>query len=118
VRNSNLTVIDLFAGAGGFSLAALNLRMDVRATVECDAQACETYRESLVERLGVPIALICEDITKIRWARLLEAADLLPRQCDLLLGGPPCQGFSTHRIKGAGINDPRNDLGDSTKHLL
>jgi DNA (cytosine-5)-methyltransferase 1 len=30
--------------------------------------------------------------------------------CDLLLGGPPCQGFSTHRIKGAGVDDARNDL--------
>ncbi len=35
----------------------------------------------------------------------LKAGDL-----DLLLGGPPCQGFSTHRIKDAGKDDPRNQL--------
>lgn len=29
---------------------------------------------------------------------------------DLILGGPPCQGFSTHRINDAGVNDPRNTL--------
>ena len=30
--------------------------------------------------------------------------------CDLLLGGPPCQGFSTHRLNDAGVADERNDL--------
>ncbi|MBF4390173.1 DNA cytosine methyltransferase, partial [Vibrio anguillarum] len=35
---------------------------------------------------------------------------LRPRELDLILGGPPCQGFSTHRIKNAGVNDPRNQL--------
>jgi len=32
------------------------------------------------------------------------------RPCDLLLGGPPCQGFSTHRILDSGVGDPRNKL--------
>ncbi|MCI3161820.1 DNA cytosine methyltransferase, partial [Klebsiella pneumoniae] len=27
-----------------------------------------------------------------------------------IIGGPPCQGFSSHRIKNAGVNDPRNEL--------
>ena len=31
-------------------------------------------------------------------------------RCDLVLGGPPCQGFSTHRINDAGVGDDRNDL--------
>ena len=31
-------------------------------------------------------------------------------ELDLLLGGPPCQGFSTHRINNSGANDPRNKL--------
>ena len=30
--------------------------------------------------------------------------------CDLLLGGPPCQGFSTHRLSDAGVEDPRDHL--------
>lgn len=28
----------------------------------------------------------------------------------MILGGPPCQGFSSHRINDAGVDDPRNKL--------
>jgi DNA (cytosine-5)-methyltransferase 1 len=31
-------------------------------------------------------------------------------QCDILLGGPPCQGFSAHRLNNSGVDDPRNKL--------
>ncbi|MCF5167035.1 DNA (cytosine-5-)-methyltransferase, partial [Pseudomonas congelans] len=31
-------------------------------------------------------------------------------ECDIILGGPPCQGFSVHRIKNSGVDDPRNEL--------
>jgi DNA (cytosine-5)-methyltransferase 1 len=40
----------------------------------------------------------------------LRTAFFADRSCDLLLGGPPCQGFSTHRILDAGVDDPRNKL--------
>jgi DNA (cytosine-5)-methyltransferase 1 len=35
---------------------------------------------------------------------------LAPKKCDILLGGPPCQGFSAHRLNDSGVNDPRNAL--------
>ena len=28
----------------------------------------------------------------------------------VMLGGPPYQGFSSHRVNGAGVSDQRNDL--------
>jgi DNA (cytosine-5)-methyltransferase 1 len=110
VRNLKLTAIDLFAGAGGFSLAALNLDVEVRMAVENDPHACATYRKNIIERLQSSTELMSTDITQIRWKDLLNKAHLESGECDFLLGGPPCQGFSTHRIKGAGIKDPRNDL--------
>jgi len=109
-QKKRLTAIDLFAGAGGFSLAAQMCDVDVRAAVEHDFHACATYRANLVDpRTKVPFVLE-QDINDVKWPTLLKKANLSRGECDLLLGGPPCQGFSTHRIKGAGIGDPRNEL--------
>ena len=43
-----LTAIDLFSGAGGFSLAANNAKVDVLAAIELDEIAAETYYNNLV----------------------------------------------------------------------
>lgn len=107
--STKLRCVDLFAGAGGLSLAARNVGFDVVAAIEKDAHACVTYHANLASGVGS---------TKLYENDIL---DIAPRQvksrhfggeagCDAVLGGPPCQGFSTHRIKGAGINDPRNAL--------
>ena len=103
-----LNCVDLFAGAGGFSLAAREAGLRVEAAVEFNQKACLTYRNNLVRPNG----------TKLYESNILE---LDPRslttdhfsegkECDIVLGGPPCQGFSVHRINGAGVNDPRNKL--------
>ncbi|MES2407951.1 MAG: DNA cytosine methyltransferase [Pseudomonadota bacterium] len=103
-----LNCIDLFAGAGGFTLAAKNIGIKVVAAVEFNPKACETYSTNLVER-GVP-RLYDEDIRDLEPAVLLENHFSDGGECDLLLGGPPCQGFSVHRINNSGVNDPRNEL--------
>lgn len=102
--------IDFFAGAGGFSLAAKRAGVHIRAAVELDKHACESYRANLIKRKHNPPHLFEGDIRKIEWPEFLKKASLTAGQCDIVVGGPPCQGFSTHRIKGAGINDPRNSL--------
>lgn len=109
-KRDMLTAIDLFAGAGGLSLAAINCRIEVRAAVENDSHAVETYRKNIVPRSSSPIHVEALDIRLVDWSALLKSARLAPRECDILLGGPPCQGFSTHRINGAGVGDPRNKL--------
>lgn len=103
------TVVDLFAGAGGFSWAALNSGFDVRAAVEFNKSACETYRENIVSKQQ-SLHLYESDIRELLPKRLIEKSFGDGRKCDVLLGGPPCQGFSSHRIKDAGVNDPRNSL--------
>ena len=50
------------------------------------------------------------DINNVDPKELRESLKLKPGELDLILGGPPCQGFSTHRINNAGVNDPRNAL--------
>ncbi len=101
-------VVDLFAGAGGFSLGARNAGAQVTFAVEFDKFAAATYRKNFCE-IG-DTTLYTEDILKLDPETLAKAHFANGTECDLLLGGPPCQGFSTHRIKDAGVGDPRNTL--------
>lgn len=102
--------IDLFAGAGGFSLAAKNMGVELLAAVELNTDACATYQQNIIKRRSQETKLYSHDILKISPETLLTDLSLEPGELDLLMGGPPCQGFSTHRIKNSGIDDPRNSL--------
>lgn len=86
--------IDLFAGAGGLSLGLIQAGITVVAAVEWDHDACETYRRNIGDHI---IERAIEDVSP----------DDLP-ECDLIAGGPPCQGFSTAGKRDP--NDPRNRL--------
>lgn len=105
-----MSAIDLFAGAGGFSLAAHQAGLDVLAAIELDPDAAQTYKHNIIERLGQKTKLLNGDILKIDPSELRQELGLKKGQLDLILGGPPCQGFSSHRIKNAGVDDPRNKL--------
>ncbi|MBU1663791.1 MAG: DNA cytosine methyltransferase [Gammaproteobacteria bacterium] len=108
-----LKCVDLFAGAGGFSLAARKANIRVIAAVELDKHACETYHANLIEGYGIPDEkprLYANNILELPPDKLRETHFSGDHTCDLVLGGPPCQGFSVHRIKDAGVGDPRNAL--------
>lgn len=105
-----LTALDLFAGAGGLSLAGYNLGLDILAAVELDNDACATYKHNIIDNRQQPVELYNNDILDLTPESILNDLNLVSGELDFLMGGPPCQGFSTHRINGAGVNDPRNEL--------
>jgi DNA-cytosine methyltransferase len=98
------TAIDLFAGCGGFSEGVSQAGFDVRAAVEFDPGAAQTYK-----RNHHGTAMIQKDIRGLTGAQLLRAARLGPGELDFLFGGPPCQGFTTVNVN-RGIDDPRSKL--------
>lgn len=98
-----LTAIDLFAGVGGFSLGAARAGFDVRLAVEIDKHAAHAHRSNFPKSGHIE-----DDILKYSGTDLLTAAGLVKGQLDLLIGGPPCQGFST--MGKQNVNDPRNTL--------
>lgn len=80
-------VVSLFAGAGGLDLGFRQAGYDVVWANELSPDAAATYRANLGDHL------VEGSITDI-------ASDALP-ECDVVIGGPPCQGFSV-----AGKMDP------------
>ncbi|MBR9971809.1 DNA cytosine methyltransferase [Magnetospirillum sp. J10] len=109
-RDARPKGVDLFAGAGGFSLGARLAGIDIVAAVEKDKHACTTYEWNLIHSGVANTRLFSEDILKLDPGKFMSEAGLKPGECQVLLGGPPCQGFSAHRLNGSGIDDPRNKL--------
>jgi DNA (cytosine-5)-methyltransferase 1 len=81
-------IIDLFCGAGGMSEGFVNAGFAVIAAVDYEKYACETFAAN------IPARVECIDISKIEDpATLLEGLEYT--SIDVIVGGPPCQGFST-----------------------
>lgn len=94
---------DLFSGCGGFSTGFHDLGMRGRLSVDFWAPALETAK---LNHPKVPTALVDLSISENRQA----VAERL-QGVDLLLGGPPCQGFSTLGKRRDG--DVRSTLVDA-----
>ena len=100
-NHNELTAFALFAGAGGLHLGLEQAGFKVAVASDISSYAAETNR---VNRPRVPF--ICEDVRRLSGAQLLEATG--GKRPDIIVGGPPCQGFSTLGDKMSG--DPRNQL--------
>lgn len=96
-------MLDLFAGAGGFGQGFKMAGFDVPVALEIDAWACDTLRHNHRDT-----RVLHTDIRDFKFQATIKGAAL--SRPDILIGGPPCQGFS---IAGPAIkdaNDPRNSL--------
>lgn len=95
--------VDLFAGAGGFGLGFKMAGFDVVCSLEIDQWACDTLRTNHPNML-----VIQDDI------RNFQTSDSIYRICshtpDIIIGGPPCQGFSIAGPAQKDPKDPRNSL--------
>ncbi len=94
--------IDLFAGAGGLSLGLERAGFRGVIAVEQDKWAAETY---CANHPGIPMHV--RDIQAIGDS---EIRQLVRDPVDVIVGGPPCQGFSHANTAKRDPKDPRNSL--------
>jgi DNA (cytosine-5)-methyltransferase 1 len=92
IKAGKLRTIDLFTGCGGFSVGLKKAGFENLLAVEWDASCCETFKANISPRI-----LNCA----------IQEVESFP-ECDFLVGGPPCQGFSNLGEKLP--NDPRRQL--------
>ena len=95
MSTSGPTLIDLFSGCGGMTSGFVRWNFHPVLAVEWDLPAAATYAANFGEGHTV-------------WRDLCELPDSEIPKADVVIGGPPCQGFSNLGTRDPG--DPRNRL--------
>jgi len=93
--------IEIFSGVGGMSLGATMAGIEIVMAIEIDKDAASTFK------LNHPHTdVIVSDIKDIKSINVKVAEN----QQKILMGGPPCQGFSKSNVKGRNVDNQKNWL--------
>ena len=104
MEQSELTYIDLFSGAGGFSLGFEMAGFKNLFALDIESEFSKTYKKNFPKH-----KLIIKDICNLSENEIIEL--IKNTKVDVIIGGPPCQGFSiAGNIGRKFIDDPRNSL--------
>lgn len=98
-----MKVVSLFSGAGGLDLGLTKAGHKVIWANDIDPDSCETYKRNIGRHI------VCEDISNV-------SLDDIP-DCDVVVGGFPCQGFSMANMLRS-INDERNGLYKQFRRVI
>ena len=95
-----MKVADLFAGVGGLSQGFIKAGFDIEIAIEFDKDIAASYKKN---HPGTDV--FAENICDLDFSEIHKKHP----QIDVVMGGPPCQGFS-QKGKRLSVNDPRNFL--------
>lgn len=115
--DKNYQVIDLFSGAGGLHIGFEKVGFDIKLCIDNDKIVEKTHRRNFPS-----IPFINEDINKVSIKEIKNC--LINNNVDVIIGGPPCQGFSTigKRVSSNPNirykHDPRNELVITYANLI
>lgn len=99
-----MTTIDLFAGCGGLSLGFKKAGFTSLFASDIDENCMLTFQKNFPE-----VPFLCADITTITESDIRQIVG--EHEVDVILGGPPCQGFSlANKHRDSNNTDPRNKL--------
>lgn len=109
--NQRMKVIDLFCGCGGFSKGFEQAGFDICLGIDVWQDAIRTYKANFPNA-----ETIVGDISNLTGNDLLSVAGMTADEVDVIIGGPPCQGFS---LSGKRLlDDPRNILYKSFVRIV
>lgn len=108
-QKSFYNFISLFTGAGGLDIGFREVGFRCLFASDIMKEAGETYRLNNPET-----PFVCTDIRLLQTSRIREIVG--DAEVDVIVGGPPCQGFSNMGNKNSG--DPRNLLFESYVRLV
>jgi len=103
------TFYDLFCGAGGLSKGFTLAGHKSLGGIDIDSKSIETFK---CNHRGSKSLILCDDITNTEiQKRIVNGVKEIvgKKRLGLVIGGPPCQGFSTAGNRRS-LNDPRNAL--------
>ena len=102
--NTKLKYIDLFSGAGGFSLGFDNKGFQNVFSIDIEPQFCQTYKHNFSNHQLIEKDICALSDSEIKYLKEFD-------EIDVVIGGPPCQGFSiAGNIGRKFVADPRNRL--------
>ena len=99
-------VIDLFCGCGGASLGFAREGFEIVAGIDNDQDALNTFSKNFPNSKALNI-----DLSTTKDINYKDFSNI-----DIILGGPPCQGFSIAGKRDS--SDPRNNLCNSYIELV
>lgn len=105
----SLDAVDLFSGAGGLHMGFEKAGFNIKLCIDNDVQVEKTHKRNFPN-----IPMIDRDIRKVPADEIKSY--LSDGKVDVIIGGPPCQGFSTIGKRSSSDpnkryqNDPRNEL--------
>lgn len=108
---NRFNVFDLFCGCGGFSKGFQDAGFRIRFGIDMWEDATITYHHNFPDAVTVN-----EDILKIDGKKILKLTGMDINDADVIIGGPPCQGFSVSGKRM--IDDERNKLYKSFVEIV
>ena len=105
----NYTAIDLFSGAGGLHIGFENMGFQIKLCIDNNCLVEKTHKRNFPN-----IPMINRDINLVSTDEIKNYID--GDTVDIIIGGPPCQGFSTIGKRSSSdpekryMKDPRNEL--------
>lgn len=92
---AGLRILSFFTGCGGLDLGFEQAGFETVYATDIDADSCATLRLNAGRYFNAGIQVAQADITEIKAAKL-------PKDIDLIIGGPPCQSFSASGRRAGG----------------
>ena len=104
--DKTIRTLSLFSGGGGLDIGFEKAGFEILFATDVNHECCETLKRNAGNTLNPALVVEEQDITTMDFR-------ILPRNIDMIIGGPPCQSFSAsgRRAGGAaGKLDQRGNL--------